>query len=95
MSSLGLYVTSVLIWGSTWLAITFQFGPVPPAVSVVYRFLLAGGILFAWTAVRRIPMRFTAAQHRWMALQGFLLFGLNYLLVYLAETRVASGLVAV
>jgi drug/metabolite transporter (DMT)-like permease len=95
VSSLGLYVTSVLIWGSTWLAITFQFGPVPPAVSVVYRFLLAGAILFAWAAARRIPMRFTAAQHRWMALQGFLLFGLNYLLVYLAETRVASGLVAV
>jgi len=95
VSSLGLYVTSVLIWGSTWLAITFQFGPVPPAVSVVYRFLLAGAILFAWAAARRIPLRFTAAQHRWMALQGFLLFGLNYLLVYLAETRVASGLVAV
>jgi drug/metabolite transporter (DMT)-like permease len=95
VSSLGLYATSVLIWGSTWLAITFQFGPVPPAVSVVYRFLLAGAILFAWSALRRIPLRFTAAQHRWMGLQGFLLFGLNYLLVYLAETHVTSGLVAV
>lgn len=95
MSSLWLYVTSVLIWGSTWLAITFQFGAVPPAVSVVYRFLLAGAILCAWTALRRIPMRFTRAQHLWMALQGLLLFGLNYLLVYLAETHVTSGLVAV
>jgi drug/metabolite transporter (DMT)-like permease len=95
VSSLWLYVTSVLIWGSTWLAITFQFGPVPPAVSVVYRFLLAGAILFAWSALRRVPLRFTRPQHLWMALQGLLLFGLNYLLVYLAETHVTSGLVAV
>ena len=95
MSSLGLYAISVLIWGSTWLAITFQFGSVPPAVSVVYRFLLAGAILFAWAALRRIPLRFTASQHLWMALQGFLLFGINYLCVYLAETQIPSGLVAV
>src|SRR3989442_10953106 len=30
-----------------------------------------------------------------MALQGFLLFGINYLCVYLAETEITSGLVAV
>src|SRR2546426_4634106 len=30
-----------------------------------------------------------------MALQGFLLFGVNYMCVYLAETEITSGLVAV
>ena len=95
MSSLGLYAISVLIWGSTWLAITFQFGTVPPAVSVVYRFLLAGAILFAWSALKRIRLRFSAREHLWMALQGVLLFGINYLCVYLAETHITSGLVAV
>src|SRR2546427_1946109 len=30
-----------------------------------------------------------------MALQGFLLFGINYLFVYLAEAEITSGLVAV
>ena len=30
-----------------------------------------------------------------MALQGFLLFGINYLCVYLAEREITSGLVAV
>lgn len=95
MSSLSLYAISVLIWGSTWLAITFQFGTVPPAVSVVYRFLLAGAILFAWAALRRIPMRFSTQEHLWMGLQGLLLFGINYLCVYLAETHITSGLVAV
>ena len=95
MSSIGLYATSVLIWGSTWLAITFQFGTVPPAVSVVYRFVLAGAILAVWSALKGIGLRFSARDHLWMGLQGLLLFGINYLCVYLAETHVTSGLVAV
>lgn len=95
MSSLGLYAISVLIWGSTWLAITFQFGTVPPAVSVVYRFLLASAILCAWSALKGIDLRFSARDHLRMGLQGLLLFGINYLCVYLAETHVTSGLVAV
>ena len=95
MSSLGLYLTSVLIWGSTWLAITFQFGTVPPVVSVAYRFALAGLILLAWTRFKGLRLRFSPGEHLWMALQGFLLFGSNYMCVYLAETEVTSGLVAV
>lgn len=95
MSNLALYAVSVLIWGSTWLAITFQFGKVPPAVSVVYRFALAGVILLIWARARGLRLRFSGGEHLWMGLQGVLLFGLNYLCVYLAETRIASGLVAV
>ena len=34
MNNVGLYLTAVLIWGSTWLAITFQLVRVPPEVSV-------------------------------------------------------------
>ena len=95
MRVLGLYLTSVLIWGSTWLAITFQFGTVPPAVSVVYRFALAGLLLLAWALMKGLRLRFSVSEHLWMALQGFLLFGLNYMCVYVAETEITSGLVAV
>ncbi|HEV8700892.1 MAG TPA: EamA family transporter [Candidatus Polarisedimenticolia bacterium] len=95
MSTLGLYLTSVLIWGSTWLAITFQFGTVPPVVSVAYRFALAGLILLAWARIKGLRLRFSAGEHLWMALQGLLLFGINYMCVYLAEAEVTSGLVAV
>jgi drug/metabolite transporter (DMT)-like permease len=88
-------LTSVLIWGSTWLAITFQFGVVPPAVSVVYRFTLATLILFGWCVARGLKLRFSLNDHRWMLLQGVLLFGVNYVAVYVAETHVTSALVAV
>ena len=95
MSVLGLYLTSVLIWGSTWLAITFQLGSVPPAVSVVYRFTLAGLILLVWALLKGLRLRFSREEHLWMALQGGLLFGGNYMCVYYAEAEITSGLVAV
>ena len=90
-----LYLITVLIWGSTWLAIKFQLGIVPPALSIVYRFTIAAGILWLYTSFRRLPMRFSRRQHAFMALQGFFLFSLNYILVYLAEGTLTSGLVAI
>jgi drug/metabolite transporter (DMT)-like permease len=95
MNNLTLYLTAVLIWGSTWLAITYQLGKVPPEVSVAYRFALAGVFLVLWSWVRGLTLKFAWRDHLWMALQGALLFGLNYVLIYLAETRISSGLVAV
>jgi drug/metabolite transporter (DMT)-like permease len=89
------YAVTCLIWGSTWLAITFQLGVVPPEASIVYRFALAALVLMVYAAVRRLPMRFTARQHGFMALQGMFLFSLNYILVYLAEQNLTSGLVAI
>lgn len=90
-----LYVLTSLIWGSTWLAITFQLGTVDPEISVVYRFALASGILLAYGLIRRLPMRFTLREHGLMALQGLTLFSINYVLVYLAELHLASGYVAI
>lgn len=95
MNNLGLYLAAVMIWGSTWLVITFQLGPVPPEVSVAYRFGLAGVLLLGWSLVRKLRLKFSWREHGWMALQGALLFGLNYVFVYLAESRISSGLVAV
>jgi len=95
MSTLHLYAITTLIWGSTWLAITFQLGVVPPAVSIVWRFALSALILLAYALWRRLPLRFSARDHLWMAVQGFLMFGLSYVCVYLAEEDLTSGLVAV
>jgi drug/metabolite transporter (DMT)-like permease len=85
----------IAIWGSTWIAITFQLGTVQPAASVFYRFLLAALILFAFCRSRRLNLRFGPRQHLALVLQGALMFSLSYLCVYYAETLVVSGLVAV
>ena len=90
-----LYVLTTLIWGSTWLAITYQLGAVDPVVSVVYRFALASVLLIGYALIRRLRMRFSLLQHGFMALQGLTLFSVNYVLVYIAELHLASGLVAI
>lgn len=95
MGPIALFSIATLIWGSTWLAITFQLGVVPPEVSVVYRFALASLMLAAWCLATGRSLRFSATQHAWFIAQGALLFGLNYLCVYWAEQHIASGLVAV
>ncbi|NIV70393.1 MAG: EamA family transporter, partial [Phycisphaerae bacterium] len=79
-----LYFITVLIWGTTWLAIKFQLGVVAPELSVVYRFGLASILLTTYCLLRKVRLRFTHREHGLMALQGLLLFSSNYYLVYLA-----------
>lgn len=95
MSNLALYVVTVLIWGSTWMAIEFQLGVVTPEVSVFYRYLLASAILFAWSVVRGLRLRFGARAHGHFALLGLLLFSLNYILTYYAQQHISSALTAI
>ena len=95
MANILFYTITILIWGSTWLGIKFQLGTVDPALSVAYRFALAALILFVWCLVRRLPLRFTRRDHFYIGMQGVLLFAVNYLLFYLAELQITSGLAAV
>ena len=95
MENAMLYALTSLIWGSTWIAITFQLGAVAPEASIVYRFALAALVLGVFVLVRRLPMAYTRRQHGFIALQGAFLFSFNYILVYLAEQLLTSGLVAI
>ena len=85
MSNLHLFTACVAIWGTTWIAITFQLGKVAPDVSVFYRFLLASLLVFVYCRWRRLPLGYTRRQHAWIALFGVLMFGVSYIFVYYAE----------
>jgi drug/metabolite transporter (DMT)-like permease len=95
MASLAIFFMTVLIWGSTWIAIKYQAGPVAPEASVAYRFLGAALLLFLWCGLRGLRLRFSRRDHLFMALQGLCLFCLNYVPVYWASKWLTSGLVAV
>ncbi len=90
-----LYVATVVIWGTTWIAIKYQLGVVAPEVSIAYRFALAAAILFAWALARGVPLRFGLRDHLVMALLGCLIFSTNFLLFYLATEHLTTGLSAV
>lgn len=95
MNSLGLYFATVMIWGSTWIAIKLQLGVVTPEASVAYRFAIAAVLLIFWALVRGKDMRYAARDHVWMAALGFFLFSSNYYVFYVASGLLTSGLVAV
>lgn len=95
MGDLVAIAVCTMAWGTTWYAITFQLGVVDPVVSVAYRFALAAAMLFAWCAFRGASLRLTLAQHGAALGLGLLTFGGNYPLVYWAEERVSSAVVAV
>lgn len=95
MASVAIFFMTVFIWGSTWIAIKYQAGPVAPEVSVAYRFLAAALLLFLWCWLRGLRLRFSLRHHFFMALQGLCLFCLNYIPIYWASKWLTSGLVAV
>lgn len=90
-----LYAITVLVWGTTWMAIEFQLGLVAPDVSVFYRFLLAACLLLGWCALRGQRLRFERADHLRFAMLGLLLFSLNYLLTYHSQLYISSALTAI
>jgi drug/metabolite transporter (DMT)-like permease len=95
MTNLILYTVSVLIWGSTWLAIEFQLGVVPVEVSLAYRYLLAAALAFAWCRFSGAGLRFDWRAHRTFMLMGTFMFGLNYLAAYAAQIYITSALNAI
>ncbi len=95
MNNLSLFISAAVIWGSTWLMITFQLGEVAPLVSVIYRFLIASLILFIFCLITQRKFNFSYLDHLFILLQGLLLFGFNYWLTYLAITKINSALAAI
>ena len=83
-----------LIWGTTWLVIKGQLGVVPAAWSVAYRFIIASLALTMITVATGRWRRPTPAAHGFAWVIGALQFVCNFNLVYAAETRLPSGLVA-
>jgi drug/metabolite transporter (DMT)-like permease len=95
LPNLHLFALCVLIWGTTWLAITYQLGQVAQEMSVGYRFLLAGLTVFAFCWWRGIALRFDWRTHLDLFLMGLGMYCVSYIFVYYAESYVVSGIVAV
>ena len=91
----GLFLTTVLIWGTTWFAILGQLGQVHPVASVAWRFLAASLVMFIMCWVRGLELRISARIHLLCLVQGIALFGINYCLFYTASLNLTTGLISV
>lgn len=90
-----LFVATVLIWGSTWIAITLQVGPVPVLVSVFYRFAVAALVLLAGLALAGRLRRPAGRDWLWIGAQALCLFSMNFICFYAAAAYLPSGLISV
>ncbi|HEX6703953.1 MAG TPA: EamA family transporter [Albitalea sp.] len=90
-----LYLITVLIWGTTWIALKLQIGPVPIPWSIAYRFWLAAAVLLVWLAWRGTLRRPSRQVVPLLLAQGLALFCLNFMCFLHASRWIASGLVAV
>jgi drug/metabolite transporter (DMT)-like permease len=90
-----LYLTLVLAWGFSWIALHYQVGVVAPAVSVMWRFAIAAPLMLAFAAWRGERLRFTLAEQPYLAGLGAAIFSVNFLLFYYAAQHVASGLLSI
>ena len=93
--SLALYSLTVLIWGTTFYVVTFQVGTVPAEQSVLYRYLIAAGLMWLIAFARGGMPSFSAKVHARFVALGLCMFSLNYVVVYMAVERLPSGLVSV
>ncbi len=82
-----------IIWGSTYLAIRWAIETIPPFTMAGARFLIAGGVMYAWARLRGAPKPAAAEWRAALLIGTLLLFGGNGGVVW-AETRVPSGLAA-
>ncbi|HVA28968.1 MAG TPA: EamA family transporter [Candidatus Baltobacteraceae bacterium] len=89
------YTAMCLIWGTTWLGIKIGLHTLSPIPGVGLRFVIAGLFLYAVAAWRRELRPLREYPWRVIAVLATLLFGVNYVLTYTAETHLDSGLVSV
>lgn len=93
--NLSLYLLTVLIWGTTWIALKLQLGEVAIPVSILYRFGLAALVLFA---ILLLSGRLQKVDRRGQLIclaQGLCLFCINFMCFYTASRWIPSGLIAV
>jgi drug/metabolite transporter (DMT)-like permease len=94
-TTLGLYAATVFLWGVSWIGIRAQLGVVAPEMSVLWRFLLAAAVMWAWVLATGHKVRFGRADHGRFAAVGCCLFSFNFISFYYGGLSVPSGLLSV
>lgn len=93
LSVLAAFAGIYIIWGTTYLAIAFAVHTMPPFISGVARFALAGLLMYAWLRARN-PHPFAGVNIPMMALTGVLLSGVGNGFVLWAQQGIPSGIAA-
>jgi drug/metabolite transporter (DMT)-like permease len=87
------FASIYVIWGSTYLAISYAIRTIPPFLMGGTRFLISGALLYAWARARGATRPTRLHWRNAVIAGGFLLLGGNGAVMW-AEQVVPSGLTA-
>jgi drug/metabolite transporter (DMT)-like permease len=86
----------VIVWGTTWAAITVSLRGIPPFTGVALRFVIAAALLLAYARLMGIPLAATNNRDRRLRiLHALLTFCGSYGVVFWAEQWVPSSLASI
>lgn len=90
-----LYIVTLILFGSTWVVVKIGLESVPPFTFAVVRFVIAFlllGIAFRIWRYRLPPL---PNIRRKIFVAGLLMYGLNFLFIYIGQRKIYSSLAAV
>jgi drug/metabolite transporter (DMT)-like permease len=83
------------VWGTTWFAIKISLEGLPPFLGASFRFSLALFLLFSYLLVNKISIRLQKKHFRLISLSAFLMYALDYGLIYWGEQYLSAGVTAI
>ncbi len=90
-----LYIITLLLFGSTWVVVKIGLQTVPPFTFAVVRFVIAFLLLGIAFRIWRYQLPPLPNIRRKIFVAGFLMYGLNFLFIYIGQQWIDSSLAAV
>lgn len=91
----GGFILISIIWGSTWLVIKIGLASISPLYGILFRFMIATGILASMMKLRGEKLNFDKKSVVQYLNLAVLSFSFPFALVYWGEQYIASGLASV
>ena len=89
------FVTLCFVWGTTWLAIKLSLEGLPPFIGAGIRFSSAWLILLLYILWKKIRIRVHRKEFGILVVSAFLMYPVDYGLLYWAEQHINAGVAAV
>ncbi len=90
-----LYIATLFLFGSTWVVVKIGLQSNPPFTFAVVRFVLAFVVLGLVFRIWRYRLPPIYRIRRKIFVAGFLMYGLNFLFIYIGQRLIASSLAAI
>lgn len=84
-----------LVWGSTWVAIKMTLEGFPPLLGAAARFTAATIVLFIYLKMKRLSLKTTAREFRLLLATAFLMYVMDYGMIYWGEQYLSAGVTAI